>query len=121
MSLIDVIDALSTGTYTVTRRSAGTYVEGRYVLGSTSSFNIVASIQPLLRTGGRHLRTESQGQHGEEMRVIYTKTDLLTRTSTRDPDVVTIDSEPWEVFEVQRWQAFGDAHWRVIASRKVVP
>lgn len=118
MSLEDVIDRFATGTYPVTRTSAGAYVEGRYTPGSTTTFNVVASIQPL---SGRDLQTLPEGQHASETRAVYTKTELQTRTPSSEPDRLTINGESWEVWQSFRWEAFGGAYYKAFISRAVTP
>lgn len=118
MSLIGVVPRFSTGTYTFTRRAAETYTDGIVVAGATSTFTAQASIQPV---SGRELQALAEAQHGQEVKVIYCNTELLTRTPTQAPDTVSLDSETWEVFRVERWQAFGQTHWRAYAQRRVLP
>ncbi len=63
-----------------------------------------------------------EGRRGDETRVLYTATELrLGATGSIDPDVVTIDGEPWEVVKIDRWQHFGETHYVVVVSRDVVP
>ena len=115
MSLTGVIARFKTGDYTVTRSANGTYVNGRLVAGAPSTFSIEASIQPVT---GRELQALPEAYHGEEVKVIYTVTELLAAPT---PDVVTIDGEAWEVFKCQRWQAFGGTHYRAHAARSETP
>lgn len=122
MSLVDVIASFKTGDYTVTRTPKGATTLGRYTAGSPSTFSIAASIQPV---AGRELQALPEAQHGEEVRVIYTTTELKTRDPGFEPDTIEIDSEDWTIFRFERWQAFGAAndaqHFRAFASRKVIP
>lgn len=121
MSLLDSITAFLTpgSPYTVTRKAAGAYSTGYYAPGATTTFAIAASVQPVT---GRDLRSLPEGQHAEESRVIYTATELRTRTPTTEPDVITIDGDPWEVTRVERWEFGTDTtHYRAYASRQVIP
>lgn len=118
MSLLSVITRFATGTYTVTRTAAGGNTAGRYTAGATSTFSIVASVQPVT---GRYLRVLAEGQRADEARLIFTSTELRTRTPTNEPDLLAVDGETWEVFRVNRWQHLGETHYVVMASRKVVP
>jgi hypothetical protein len=117
MSPIGAIASLSTGTYTVTRRAVGAYSDGRWTPGGTSSFSIIASIQPV---SGRLLLALPENERTEEQRVVYTITELRTRIGAADPDVVTIDGDAWEVSRVDRWQAFGAVHYRAFVARQAV-
>lgn len=118
MSLADSITSLASGTYTVTRTAQGTRSNGRYTPGSTSTFSIVASVQPMR---GRDLRVLAEGQHAEDTRVIYTSTELRVMSPTNDPDRVSIDGESYELFRCERWDAFGETYYKGFASRVVQP
>lgn len=114
-----VITAFQTpGPYTVTRTAASTLLNGREVPGATSTFTIVACVQPM---SGRMLEALPEGRRTTENRVIYTETLLVAMTPTNAPDVVTIDSEAWEVFQVQRWQHWGATHFVAYAARRPPP
>jgi hypothetical protein len=106
-----------TGTYTVTRTVAGSYVQGRYVPGGTTTLNVDASVQPIT---GRDLLALPEGQRTEEMRVVFAKTELRTRGPSNDPDRLTIDGEAWEVRNVERWQGLAETHYRAVVARQVV-
>lgn len=127
MSLEDVVDDFATrdgngdGTYNVLRRSQGTYdANGRYSgPGASTTLRIVASVQPV---SGRDLVVVPVGQRTDEARVIYTATQLLTRTPTREPDVITVGGEPYAVYRVDGPFELDDGiTWRVYAARQVVP
>lgn len=118
MALVDVIASFATGTYSVTRTAAGAYTVGRYAAGGTSTFSIEASVQPVT---GRDLKKVPEGHHADELRIVYTTTELRTRAPGSEPDVVTIDSEPWHVVRFERWQAFGGTHFRAWCARRVTP
>lgn len=122
MSLNGVIGVFATGTYTVTRTVTGTYTAGRYTDGATGTFDITASVQPV---SGRDLQFVAEGEHGNEVKVVYTSTPLFTRTPTTSPDKVAIDGETYEVFRVEKWQHFGistnEDHFRVFVSRLTLP
>lgn len=114
-----VITAFQTpGPYTVTRTAASTLLNGREVPGATSTFTIVACVQPM---SGRMLEALPENRRTTENRVIYTETQLNTLSTTTAPDVVTIDSEAWEVFQVQRWQHWGATHFVAYAARRPPP
>lgn len=99
----DLIDSLSTGTYTVTRRAAATNDgHGRAVAGSTSTLTITASVQP---ASGRDLMRLPEGRRTIETRVVYTTTRLLTggQGAANEADLLTIDGASYEVEQVQTW------------------
>lgn len=115
MSLTGAIASFSTGTYTVTRTAAGSSTLGRYTAGATSTFDIVASVQPVT---GRDLLAMPEGLRADETRIVYTTTELRALTAASDADVVAIDGEVWGVVQVERWQAFGGTHYRALAARR---
>ena len=105
MALSSVIDSFATDTYVVTRTVASTYdSKGRVVAGGTSAINVVASIQPLT---GMDLQVLPEGHHAANVRKMYTKVAVFTRTPTNDPDKVSFNGEDWEVLNVMSWEAFG--------------
>lgn len=120
MSLRGAIASLEQGSpFTVTRTVEGSFDDaGVYTPGGTSTFTIVASIQPVT---GRDLSDLIQGQQGLETRVIYTLTELRTRRAGNDPDSIEIDDEPWTVIRVERFDAFGETHYRAYAQRTESP
>jgi hypothetical protein len=119
MALNGVITRFMTGTYGVTRTVATTYPSGGFAVGgATLTFNIDASIQPIT---GRDLKILTEAQRAEESRVIYTLTELKTRGPGYEPDVVTINSEPWTVFKVEFYEVISGGHYRAYVARKVVP
>lgn len=123
MGLSGVIGTFATGTYAVTRTVAATYdSNGLLVAGGTSVVNIEASIQPLT---GRDLQVLPEGHHASNVRKMYAKAALYTRTPSNDPDVVSYGGEDWEVLNVQSWEAFGlgsgGDHWEALIARIAQP
>lgn len=120
MPLRDSITAFSTGTYTVTRTATGMRVEGSYVPGATSTFSIDASIQPVT---GRNVKGMPEGRRPEELRVVFTTTELIAG----DPghgmgDVVTYKSEAWEVItSEQHPDLSGGEYTRAFIARVANP
>jgi hypothetical protein len=115
MSLASVITSFLTGSYTVTRRAAGTYdANGVYVPAAPSTFSIDASIQPLT---GRQLMLLPEAFHGEESWAVYTLTELRTESASGDPDAIEIDGLRHVVRTVKKWQS----HYECIVTKAVVP
>lgn len=115
MSLRGAITSLKTGSvYTVTRRAASTYVDGKLVAGATSTRTIVASIQPV---SGRETLQFAESERTREMRAVFTEDELLARSSSNEPDIVTINGESFEVMRVEYWEAFGAFHSRAYVAR----
>lgn len=82
------------------------------------TFAIVASIQPVR---GRELADLPEGQRGDEIKVVYTTTEVQTRMPGFEPDVITIDGEPWTLIRSERWESFGSVHWRAYCARTALP
>jgi hypothetical protein len=119
VSFADVIATFATGSYTVTRRGAGTYDSaGVFVPAATSTFSITAAVQP---SNGRRLEASAAGQRGGDTRTLHTTTALRTRDNGGAPDVVTIGSESWTVIECQPWSHVGETFYRVTVEREPNP
>ena len=119
MALTGVIGSFQTNTYDVKRKTTGTTVAGRYTAAAETTLSaVVMSIQPV---NGTDIQALPEGQHSENTRKVYTNTELFTRTPTNDPDEIVIDSERWVVITVERWEAFGDVHYKAFAARNVTP
>jgi hypothetical protein len=121
MPVTDSIAAFSTGTYSVTRRAAGSLSLGSYVPGATTTFSIDASIQPV---SGRDVKAAPEGRRVEELRVVYTLTELLAMQPGAHGigDVVTYKGETWEVIKSEQWPDLsGGEYTRAFIARMVNP
>ncbi len=125
MSLRDTIDSLATGTYMVFRRASGTREMGRYQPGDLTSFPIVAVVETVT---GRELQDLPEGQRGDEIVFICTRTELKTRTpgaedaseyggDGTEPDIVLVDDSHFKVIRCDRCRSFGDVHFEAYAAR----
>lgn len=123
MSLLRSIRAFYTGTYVVTRRSGGTWSSGKWTPGAPSTFNLRASIQPATGmqrvVGGKDMRTEVDGQHVDDVRIVFTERELYVRRNDREPDKVTFDGDTWTVFRIEPWDHSGVKYWRAVITRDV--
>lgn len=117
MSLNGVIAAFATGTYTVTRTDVATVVDGRRVDGAQTTFDVVACVQPI---DGRTLESLPEADRTSEMRLVFTEEELFARKPGFEPDSFEIDGEDWTVIRVERWQHWGDTHYRSVVSRDEV-
>lgn len=114
MDLSSVIASFATGTYTVTRRgtqSADT--NGRVTSNSGSSLSISAVVTPV---SGRDLQRLPEGFRTQELRSIFTTTELKTTDGSNEADVVSIDGALWQVQSVVPWSVLGN-YWQAIAMR----
>lgn len=83
-----------------------------------TALTVAGSLQPVT---GRELQDLPEAQRGDDVRVLYTLTRLYTREPGFEPDVLTIDGESYTVIKVERFDAFGDTHYRVYLARTVRP
>ncbi len=91
-----VSDLTDDATFTVTRPAPGAHDgSGRWVAGETSTFSIVASVQPIRR----ELLPLPEGRRVQDSRSIVTVTEL--REEDRLPILVNGVAQTFEVFEVQ--------------------
>lgn len=117
MGLEDVVLDYETGTYTVTRTTPGVPVDGIIPPGTPSTFTIDASVQPV---DGATLKDMPEGQLADESRVIFTQTELKTRTKTTEPDVIQIDGFNFRITKVQFFTVISN-HYRCYAQKLDVP
>lgn len=127
MSLNDSIDALATGTYTVTRTARGTYTDGVYSgPGATTTLTISAvqeSATGLQRvTGGDEMRADEQGRRTNDVRVIYTRTQLFAESDLYEPDIITINGKQYRVWRCEPWdlayyEGSNEVHYQALATR----
>jgi len=103
MDLSSVVLALSSGTYTVTRRTASAYdTDGLLTAPTTSTLSATGSLQP---ASGRDLQRLPEGMRTREARVFFTPT--LLRCDVGEPDTLAADGDTWEVSNVEAWGTLG--------------
>lgn len=106
MDLSSVIASFLTGTYTVTRASAGAYgSDGVYVPAGTSTLSAPACVQPIT---GRELQRLPEGLRSSEVRVFYTVVELRCAAPDVAPDRVSINGSTWQVERVEPWNELGN-------------
>lgn len=106
-----------TGDYTVTRYAQGSYTDGIWSAGGTSTFSVPASVQPLT---GYELQSLGEGFHAENTKKMYCVTQLKTeQDTTHGADEVSIDGEDWVVHSAKKAEGFGGTHYKVTLKRKV--
>lgn len=108
------IDGLDV-TVTITRYNAGSYVEGRWVEGSTSTFDVKGSLQVLRPE--EMLRLE-EGQRLEATRKFYTKTKLQSAEVAAGTRADRFDylGDTYEVLSVGDWNDLG-GYYKIIVTR----
>ncbi len=118
MSYTGAITALASGTYQLDRRAAGTTVDGIYTPGAAATSTITASVQPVGvgRRGGAFAKSLPEGRSAEDVRTVYTLTELRCAPL---PDLLTINGEQFEIFQVERWDGLGQTYYQALAGRVV--
>jgi hypothetical protein len=88
---------------TITRKAAGTFTNGVYVDGASSTIVAIGSIQPL---NGREQLSLPSLQHGKEIMKMYTSTELFTvnEASNQKADLVNARGKIFEVQKVEPWE-----------------
>jgi len=101
---------------TITRTSAGAYVNGLYVEGTQTSVTVMASVQP---TTGEDMITLPQGRRMSDYVKIYTGTNLqvLGEGVGLQPDVLTWRGHQYECISVDVRQMSIIPHYKYIFSR----
>ncbi len=117
--LSSVIGRFTSGNYVITRALASTNVMGRAVAGTATALAAVAmSVQPAT---GRALKLAPEGATADDVRVIYTTTQLYTLTDTYAPDRITIGGDTFVVYKVETFGILSGGHYRAYASRINIP
>jgi hypothetical protein len=103
--------------YTITRSEAGSYVDGRWDAGSTSTITVTASVQPGKPTQDELLKLPAGDRNRASVRIY---TDSLLRTADESQgliaDFLTWAGEQWEVMLLDTW-GHGIAHYKGLAMR----
>jgi hypothetical protein len=114
MNLAGVISSLASGTYTVTRKAASSYLVGRQLSAATvATLTITAVVHPLT---GKELARLPEGMRTKELKVVITATELKTQGSSQEPDSIVIGSDTFEVQTVEAWQETGGYYKAVVAK-----
>lgn len=95
----------------------GSYVDGVYVQGEPVTIpNVRASIQP---ASSDDLQTLDENRRTQATFRLYTETKLREALEgVHNPDIVTIDSEDYEVVKVFPWKNNILPHYKVLVQRK---
>jgi hypothetical protein len=104
-------------TLTFTRYAAETRgADGRATSGASSTFTAACSVQ---RPKPHTLRKLQEGGHTDDAWYVDTVTPVRTRNESTGtpPDVVTIDGQPYEVFEVAHVRGV-IVHYETLVLRK---
>lgn len=102
-------------TYTVKRFAPGEYIDGHYMPGEESIFEIVASVQPL---SPYEILQLPEGQRTKEAVKIYTTAGLRQTIESQKVkgDRISYKGRLYEVQKVSTWEMFTDIpHFKAIA------
>lgn len=100
-------------TYTVTRVTVGSITDGYYTNGTSNTFDIQASIQPLKPSDVQQL---PEGRRNKKMFTVFTDTELQVVTSS-NPDKLSIYGEVYELDQEEVWQNGVINHYKYLAIK----
>lgn len=106
-------------TLDVTRASAGTRVNGRYVPGATSTVHVVANVQPYQRRSGEV--SIAEGDRDRSLLKVFAKEPLVAVVEGNPsviPDTFVWHGETYEVIQVQYWGMGNMDHYECLAIKK---
>ncbi len=84
----------------VKRKTTGSYVDGEWIEGTTTTIDITASVQPLKPEEVQFL---DEGRRNSSSYFLFTDTKLNLVTSA-NPDLVTINGVDHEIQKEESWQ-----------------
>jgi hypothetical protein len=100
----------------VKRNQGGAWVDGKFIPGTQSTFNITASVQTLTSS---ELEQLPEGRRINKTYKVYTDTPLYTVEDTVDnPDILTIGGKECEIIATYPYIKIIAPHWKVIAQEK---
>jgi len=101
---------------TMLRPPAGQYVDGRWTEGAPVESSILASVQP---ASGQDMESLPEARRTMATYRLYTDTQLYEALeNVRNPDIVVLFGEEYEVVKVFPWRNGVLEHWKVLASRR---
>lgn len=101
-------------TFTIKRLTPGAYVNGFWVEGSSSTFNILATVQPV---SGLEMQSLPEGRRESQAVKIYTSTQLRTIEDSKNPDILLAFGYEFEIATVEPWQSNLINHYKCIAYK----
>lgn len=100
------VNRFGTHTMTLTRRTPGEYVNGRYDRGVSDTSSVIGSVQPLKPN---EILMVEEGRRSRAAFKVYTDTELRTANEKEglDADILTVEGFNFEVHQVERWRLPG--------------
>lgn len=87
----------NTVTLTVTPRTSGSYVNGRWANETSGTpFTVIGSVQP---ADLKEVQALPEERREHSVLRLYTQTELHSLSSTKNPDRISIDGKNYEVFK----------------------
>ncbi len=104
-------------TFTVIRRTPDTYVNGRLVQGTETTFEVKGNEQPL---PGYEIQMLPEAFRSKDVRKFFTLTYLnsVEEASQQPPDKVVIDSVPFEVHKRKSFHMGPREHYELVLVRE---
>lgn len=99
---------------TITRTAAGSYVNGVFTAGSTSTINITASIQPV---NGEDMKPLPEGRRVDDFVKVYTDADLQVSDTGKQPDRLTWRGKVYEATSCDARQMGVINHYKYIFTK----
>lgn len=120
MSFTQTIPLKLTGSVqlTLTRSTAGSYVSGKYVAGTTSTVVIKANVQPVIKSTDLSMLPE--GDRAKAALEIYSPNEirmLKEGAASQQADKFQWNGEWYEVMKAVRWQMGRLDHYVALAKR----
>ena len=103
--------------YTVTTITAGSYVDGRWVEGTESTFEVTGHEQP---SGPQELQMLPDSFRSKDTRLFMTTSNIKTleESNGTTPDKVTIDGVQFEAHKKKSYQMGPRQHYEIILVRE---
>lgn len=113
MRLAGALRAFERGPFTVTRKGASTYTNGRASSPVPTTFATKLVVQPV---SGRELERLPEGLRERELLSVWSPVELRTGAEEHEPDTIAIDGATYSVEKVEPWDKLG-GYWRAIAAK----
>ncbi len=105
--------------FLVLREGLGAYVNGKWIGGTRTTLNILASAQPVVM--GQDMQILPQGRHLSDYKKIYTddKLNLATQDENIQSDIFVFEGYGYELISFFANQSDVINHYKYIASRVI--
>ncbi len=97
--------------YTITRATPSTYVEGVVVPGTSSTLEIQALVCPL---SGADLAALPEGQFTREDLQVFAVVALRVEAQDVEPDRISVHGQLWKVIKLERWTPQGNFYRAIV-------